>query len=53
MPTRNRKELAPKRIKGEADFEERIEDMMDAAGVAREISNHTMNSETRYKEGNE
>jgi|GEM_PF-5021790 len=49
MPTRNRKETAPKRIRGENNLEERIEEMMDAAGVAEEISNRTMNSETRDK----
>ncbi|MEW9670252.1 hypothetical protein [Ammoniphilus sp. 3BR4] len=49
MPTRNRKELAPKRIRGEANLDERMEEMMDAAGVAKEISNQTMNSEMRDK----
>lgn len=49
MATRNRKETAPKQIRGENNLEERIEKMMNAAGVAEEISNQTMNSEMRDK----
>lgn len=49
MPTRNRKEFAPKRIRGESNLEERTEQMMNAAGVAREVSNQTMNTEMRDK----
>lgn len=49
MPTRNRKEFEPKHIRGENNLEERIEEMMDAAGVAKEMSNRTMNSEMRDK----
>jgi hypothetical protein len=49
MATRNRKEIAPKRIRGEANLDERMEQMMNAEGVAEEISNQTMNSEMRDK----
>jgi hypothetical protein len=43
------KDTSPKRIRGENNLDERIEQMMNAAGVAEDISQANMTTETKNK----